>query len=156
MTQTCRDLDQTWTQTPTPFRPCPRSSQGACHRVEQYPMSSSRPLNTLNGVAAKSGASQPQRPTKQPMSRISSLGRDWSDDLQPSQNSQSKVKLSQDTDPFPCSKLPSPERKPTARVPLKASTVSCTFSGRSPLSIAQWYYYCMASRPGAATVEGVE
>ena len=130
--QMWRDFDQTWTQTPTTPRLYPRSSQEACHRVEQYPMPSSRPLNVLNGVAAKYDASQPQPPTKQPMSRISSMRRDWDDDLQPSQNPQSKVNLSQDTNPVPWSTSPSPELKPKARVPVKAPTVSCTFLDELP------------------------
>ena len=139
-----RDFDQTWTQTPTTPRLYPRSPIRACHRVKQYPMPSSKPLNALNGVAAKYGASQPQPPTKQPMSRISSMRRDWNDDLQPFQNPQSKTNLSQDTDPFPWSKSSSPGPKPKARVPVKAPTVSCTFLDEPPLSIARWKY--MASQ----------
>src|SRR5258706_5585020 len=103
-------------------------------------MPSSRPLNALNGVAAKYGASQPRPPTKQPMSRISSMRRDWNDDLQPSQNPQNKVNLSQDTDPFPWSKSPSPGPKPKTRVPVKAPTVSCTFSDEPPPSTTQCQY----------------
>ena len=103
-------------------------------------MPSSTPLNALNGIAAKYGASQPQPPTKQPMSRISSMRRDWNDDLQPSKDPQSKVKPSQDTDPFPWSKSPSPGSKPKARLPVKAPTVSCTFSDEPPPSTAHWQY----------------
>jgi hypothetical protein len=94
-------------------------------------MPSSRPLNALNGTAAKSGASQPQPPMKQPMSRISSIGRDWNDEPQPSQNSQRKPNLSQDTDPFPWSRSPSPKPKPNAGAPAKAPTVSRTSLGRA-------------------------
>jgi hypothetical protein len=133
-----RDLDQTWTQTPTTPRLYPRYSQRACHHVEQYPMPSSIPLNALNGTATQSGASQPQPPMKQPMSRISSMRRDWNNDSKPSQDPQSKVNLSQDMDPFPWSRSPSPGPKPKARVPVKAPTVSCTLSDKPPPSTVQW------------------
>jgi len=121
-----------------PPRPYPCSSQGACHRMEQYPMPFSRPLSALNGIATKSGASQLQPTMKQPMSRISSMRRDWNDKPQPSQNPQSKVNCCQDTDPFPGGKSTALEPKPKPGVPVKASTVSCTFSDKTLLSTAQW------------------
>jgi len=106
--------------------------------MEQYPMPFSRPLSALNGIVTKSGASQLQPTMKQPMSRISSMRRDWNDKPQPSQNPQSKVNRCQDTDPFPGGKSTAPEPKLKPRVPVKASTVSCTFSDKPPPSTAQW------------------
>jgi len=101
----------------------PTLSSFLCQRVEQYQMSSSRALRVLNGTAATSDASQPPPSMKQPMSRISSMRRDWNDVPPPSQNTQIKVTLSQDTDPFPWSKSPSPEPKSKAKADTKPATV---------------------------------
>ena len=104
-------------------------------------MPSSKPLHAHNSAIATSGASQPPPQMKQPMSRISSMRRDWNDEPQPSQSTQSKVDLSQDTDTYAWSRSPSPEPKPKAKAPLKATTVSRQFSDKSPSSTTQWKMY---------------
>jgi len=118
-------------------------------------MPSSKPLHAHNSAIATSGASQPPPQMKQPMSRISSMRRDWNDEPQPSQSTQSKVDLSQDTDTYAWSRSPSPEPKPKAKAPLKATTVSRQFSDKSPSSTTQWKMYVLSGLIAAIVGSGI-
>jgi hypothetical protein len=117
-------------------------------------MPSSRPLNALNVAPAKSNVSQAQPPTKQPMSRISSMRRDWNDDPKLSETPQGSVNPSQDTDPILWSRSPSQGSTPKVRAPVKASTVSRKISDKLSSFTAQRQIYWI-SRLMAAIVESL-